>query len=380
MEKYKEIVQKSSLATILRTLYKKIGDKKIEIAMGNPSCDQDSFIGSHILGAMEGRIPVVNLPREIFECKKDLMKICEMIGIKTDELVFLVKENNEWLLKHGTESYKVKDKTITAEIIDFNLPDAELLLLDGFTVDRVIDHHPILEFAEMHSKVKALSIELHAGSCCSLIYKYIEEKYSKVLEEKKGTGEYNFLLLLSIPIMTDTKGLQKRVHTVDKHGVHSLLAMAGVSTKESESVLTEIKKYKKCEEDIATEIILQMDYKSFNYPAKYSGKTFGISSSKYRYEDWIKRDGKEEWKRKINEFTQKKNHEFFIINVKVDGKREIYIHNPPSTEFIEKGIYEGKPVEKREIDGDKDIVVYKIDTAISRKIIAPMIYNYLESV
>ncbi|KAI5191319.1 exopolyphosphatase [Nematocida minor] len=379
MDKYTKIVGKSNLKTLLNSAYSHIAEGKIEVVMGNPSCDQDSFIGSHILAAMEGRIPVVNLSKEIFKCKKDLVTVCGMMGIDPEQLVYLVKENNEWILQHGAKKYPLKDKTVVATIIDFNLPDAELLLLENFSVDRVIDHHPILEFNEMHSKVEGMTIELNAGSCCSLIYRHINSKYAKLLEEKKQTPEYNFLLLLTIPIMTDTSGLEKRVHNVDIHGVHSLLESVNLTMDDSQSVLADLKKFKKCESEIATELILQMDYKSFNYPAKYGNKTFGISSAKYAYEDWVQRDGSAAWKQKIKEFVEKNGHEFFLLNVKVNNVREFYVYNLPSMEFIEKGIYQGKPVEKREINGDKDIVVYKVDNAISRKIVAPMIYKYLES-
>ncbi|KAH9386225.1 exopolyphosphatase [Nematocida major] len=378
MDKYKKIVGESKLKELLNTAYSRIEQPSIEVVMGNPSCDQDSFIGSHILAAVMGRVPVVNLCREIFECKHDLVKVCDIMGVSMDELVFLAKQGSAWFLQRGSKKYALAEKKITALLIDFNLPDKDLLLSEGFSIDRIIDHHPILEFSQkVHSKAAGMDIELCAGSCCSLIYRFVCSQFAKTLEEKKATKEYNFLLLLSIPIMTDTSGLESRVHDVDVNGVRSSLGAAGASMQDAQEVLASLSKLKKCEDKIKTELILQMDYKPFDYPANHPGKSFGISSVKYAYDDWVQRDGKEEWKRKVKEFVQGKGHEFFIINCKVKGVRELYVYNAPGSGLIEKGIYEGKPVSKRSVAGDSEIVVYNVSPTISRKIVAPMIYKYL---
>lgn len=377
MDQYKEIVGKSSLKDLLNKAYSTIGNSKIKIVLGNPSCDQDSFIGSHILAAMLGRIPVVNLCRDIFQCKHDLVKVCEIMGIKPENLVFLVKEGGIYSLRYKEKTYKVKEKEISACLIDFNLPDKDLLS-DNFTVDRIIDHHPVIEYKEkVHSKVTGMEIELSAGSCSSLIYRFISNKFKKELEEKKETPFYSFLLLLTIPIMTDTSLLESRVHDVDKNGVNSLLSVASIPFDKAAAVHKELHKLKKCEDRIETRLILQMDYKSFDFPAEFSGKTFGISSVKYPYDDWVKRDGNEKWKSAVKEFSAKKGHEFFLINCKTKGKREFYIHNPPSDDFIKNGIYQGAPIQKRNVLNDSEIVVYNVDCTNSRKIIAPIIFKYL---
>ncbi|KAI5135183.1 uncharacterized protein NESG_01012 [Nematocida ausubeli] len=379
METYKEIIKTTKLRELFDKSYAHLESSSIEIVLGNPSCDQDSFIGSHILAVMLGRVPVVNLSKEIFKCKQDLVKICDIMGVSVDELVFLVKNNDAWVLKRGDKEYPVSKINIKAFLIDFNLPDQDLLLSDAFTVDHIIDHHALLEFnSKVHSQLTGMNIQLHAGSCCSIIYRYIRHVCSKTLEEKTGSPDYKFLLLMSIPIMTDTNCLQKRTHDIDREGVDISLGISDVLFETAKTVMEELKTLKKCEPSVPTNMIVQMDYKSFDFPKQYGKKTFGISSVKYAYDEWVARDGAEKWKQSIKEFVEMKKHEFYIINCKVHNKREFYIYNPPSTDFIEKGIYEGKPVNKRAVLNDNEITVYTVDTAISRKIIAPMLFKYLE--
>jgi len=377
IEKYREILRAAKAKENLERIYRSFSQlDRMSIVLGNPSCDQDSFIGSHVLGLLEEKVPVVNLSRAIFSCKKDLLEILEMMGVACEDLVFLEKEARGWVLIRGREKIRVQDKKISATIVDHNVPEKEILENKNFSVEKIIDHHPILKMCDMYTCVSAMCIELAAGSCCSLIYREIKTK----LEEKLRTDpeKCKVLLLLTIPILTDTSCLTRRTHTVDRKGVEELLKMAGVSMEEAEEMHRHLKKKKKCEDQIPSDMILQMDYKSFEYPPSHKGKTFGISSVKYPYDDWIKRDGKAKFLEAVGKFVQERSHEFFLINCKSKGVREFFVYRPPANDFVQTVLYSGKSPSQREVLGEKEIKVYRTDASLSRKIVAPHIYAYLD--
>ncbi|EIJ89736.1 exopolyphosphatase [Nematocida parisii] len=381
MDSYKTIVANSKFSEMITTAYSNLENQSIDIVLGNPSCDQDSFLGSHILAVMLGRIPVVNMQREIFECKHDLMKLCDILGIEIQNLVFLVYEENQWFLKRGDVRYRLSEKNVKAHLVDFNLPETSLIECKTFRVDRIIDHHQLIKYNKhVHSQTDGMEIELKAGSCCSLILRRINHLFADVLKEKKDTHDYDFLLLLSVPILTDTACLVRKQHDVDINGVNSALSIANVEFKTAESVMSDLKHLKHCEDKIPTKMILRMDYKSFDYPEKYGEKTYGISSVKYPYKKWIERDGPAVWKEEIKKFVEEKKHEIFIINCKHHNDRYLYVYCPSNMkDMIKTALFAGGTVESKTILNDEEIVIYQVDLATSRKIIAPAVFKYLDA-
>lgn len=350
---------------------------KLRLVMGNPSCDQDSFIGAHVLGVVRNRVPVVNLSRTIFACKKDLVEIVQLAGLTVEDLVFLEQQGEDWCLIHRDGVLKVQDKPLYVSIVDHNLPAKSLLACPTFTVDQIIDHHPMLELNPMYSKVKAMTINLNAGSCCSLIYQDIKDHLGQRLEEHPE--EYRFLVLLTIPILTDTSLLTSRTHGVDKAAVEHLLQLAGLTADDAKQLHQHLKKRKKCEAEIPCEYILQMDYKGFEYPAVAPGKTYGISSIKYPYDEWVQRDGKDRVLATIDAFMKEHQHEFFLVNCKANGIREMLVHRPPGADFAQQVFYDGQPVEQRALGNDPAFTLYRVDPLLSRKLVAPKILNYLKT-
>lgn len=377
--KYEQLLSTCGLKERLAEINKQAsGKNEIEVVLGNPSCDQDSFIGSHVLAAALGRVPVVNMRREIFECKKDLIAVLEMVGMCPDDLVFLEKDQEGWVLATPQNRAPLKEKKLTLFLVDHNLPPKELLETGSVHVDRIIDHHPMLEVNSVYKKVHSMKIELDAGSCCSLIFDTLKNLMREQIEADPEM--YKYLVLLTIPVLTDTSMLRDRTHEVDVRTVQELLELSGLEMEETKKMHHFLKKRKRCEAEVPTHLILQMDYKGFDFPSSGKGKTFGICSVKYSFDEWVKRDGKDHFLKEVEAFRQKKGHEFLLLNCKSHGKREFYLTTPPPAEdFVQKVLFENKQVEKREVEGDgPSITVFPAKSSLSRKIVVPKIYLYLE--
>ncbi|KAI5188684.1 exopolyphosphatase [Nematocida sp. AWRm77] len=378
LDHYKQILQSCGFKEKLKEVYQSgLGKTPLKITMGNASCDQDSFLGSHVLGIVEGRVPVVNLEKDTFRWKKDLMEIVEMVGLGIDDLVFLEKRGGEVCLVQGSTVIKVKEREVQAFIVDYNLPSKDLLECSTFSVDQVIDHHPIQDANAMYCQVHGMCINLNAGSCCSLIYKDIKERHGEKISQ--SPKEYMFLVLLSIPILTDTSCFSKRTHDVDRNGVKDLLSMAGLTMDEATEMKKHLKHRMKDVTDTPGEYILLMDYKTYDYPANIPGKSYGISSVRYPYDEWVKRDGMDTVLTTIAEFMKKQNNSFFIINGKSGEAREMYVNSAPGADFIQKVFYGGKPGKSRKVDNNPLFEVHEVDPLLSRKILAPKVQEYLES-
>src|SRR5699024_1945074 len=119
-------------------------------------------------------------------------------------------------------------------------------------------------------------------------------------------------------------------------------------------------------------LILQMDYKGFEYPPEYGKKTFGISSVKYAFDEWLERDKEDNFLAEVDSFMKRKEHEFLLINSKTKGIREFFLYGSPGPSFAENILQEnGKCNRKEHRNGDKIINFYRTDVSLSRKLIAP---------
>lgn len=350
--------------------------KVFEIVMGNTGCDEDSFVGSHVLALIEGRVPVVNMSRRIFEHKLDLCYIAKAMGLELNDLVFIETEEDEKVFKKGNERVGTKSTKISAWLVDFSNLDSELLSTGMFQIDRIIDHRKVLCQKELFSHSVCMWIELNAGSCCSLIFHYINMHYSNRISAEPE--KYMFILLLCIPILTDTTLLTERVHDLDRSAISEIVSFAKLPEEDIKLFHSAVKKLLCCEDKAETGIILQMCHKKLEYPDG-SGRSFGMSTVKYSYDRWIERDTKEVFLSEIQKFIEDKHYEFIIINSNPPGIREFFIYTPPGSDFVQEVLYKDEPIQKREIKNDPELTVYQKDTFFVTKMIIPDILAYLKN-
>ncbi|KAH9385630.1 uncharacterized protein NEMAJ01_0526 [Nematocida major] len=350
--------------------------KPTRIVLGNTSCDQDSFLGAHVLGVVEGRIPVVNMPREVFSHKLDLCFMVSLMGLELDDLVFLEESEDGPVLVRGRQSISIRESPVSAFLVDFSNPEKELLACSAFSVERIIDHRQVLEGSRVILHVQEMWIDLHAGSCCSLIFHYIQTYYRDEL--KLNPGHFKFLFLLSMAILTDTSFLTERIHKLDVLALDRILAFTGISIEETKLVHAVVSQKQHCERAASTDIILQMCHKRHEYPDG-SGRLFGVSLVKYGYDEWVARDTPKEFLKKMQEFTCRKGYEFLIVNSIENEVREFFVFSPPAKDFAQKVLYGDSEERKREVGGHPELPVYRTSTFFVGKMVIPKILRYLKN-
>ncbi|KAI5180320.1 exopolyphosphatase [Nematocida sp. AWRm80] len=381
MNKYKSILSKYNLKDKLNRIYsKEIEKSEIVSVLGNPSCDQDSFIGSLVYGLVMDRLQVMVISKRVVSQKKDIMGVIEICGLSIEDIVFLEYEGDKAYLVRGSTKTDLKDRVLSCTLVDHNLPEVRVFSSKFFKLERVIDHHPILEYHPFYSHVTGLLIELNAGSCCSLLYKEIKS----VVEHK--IDEYAYIFILSIAIATDTSLLTNRTHDVDRIAVGDLLKIASLTPTDLEEAHKEFKKRKRCESEVDTDVILMLDYKQYSYPKSNpeEKRMFGISSVKWKFDEWLARDKKDKFLSEIEKYIKKQKIEFLIIGSSCDKLREYTVFNAPGTsatgsDLPEKAfLHEETQPKPRHPLNIAEITIYTTATSLSRKLLAPKVYTYLK--
>ena len=381
------LVLKESLATFFAKNKKKITSQKITICLGNEGCDLDSFISSLIVSYTEDHIFVVNMRKDVFISKGDLMFVCDKFGICVNDLIFLEKPQGIFsseAKKIGTyflvdnEKYFINDKEVTIIITDHNEPIEELRDCE---LEMIIDHHIITNNI---SSAKRIYIDIDVGSATTLVSKYLAHDLSKKLHcfVKKIKKNRSILCaqiasLLIIPILLDTNFLKKRVGAFDILEYRKLKKISCLKKKELKQTYKSIKKARYNDHLFDTSIILQKDLKTYN-SADY---IFGMSVIKYKFEDWIDREtkditGLEKDKEgiallcKLQAFKEKMGLDFYFVSTKIKGVRTIIILDFP---FLKNLMNEMK-MHKIEYKG---LIYFKIDIKFTRKIFIPKIIDML---
>ncbi|KAI5192540.1 exopolyphosphatase [Nematocida minor] len=370
-----QLIKECGIRNRLEDIYRYESAKEaMSITLGNTGCDQDSFIGSHILALMESRVPVINMCRKVFEYKLDLLYIANLMGLSLDDLVFLETSGSERLLVRGRDRISFGAAKITAFLVDFSSPDKSLTRYGAFSVDKIVDHRKILEMDTICKEAHCVWVELNVGSCCSLVFHYIKTYHmDKISTSPK---RFMFLFLLIIAILTDTSFLTERVHSLDRSAVQEILSFTGEEMRGTQSIYEQVRELQESEEKVDTEIILQMCHKRTAY-TDGSGRFFGTSTVHFGYDDWVARDTKKTFLSKIAEFTSNKEYEFLVINSHSHGVREFFIYPPPKIEFVREVLYRNQEIDKREIKNDPELAVYRTDKSFTGKVVIPNILDYL---
>ncbi|KAF7684086.1 Exopolyphosphatase [Astathelohania contejeani] len=364
----------------------RISKQSITISIGNSGCDLDSFISSLVLGYVKGYLHVVNMKKEIFQAKGEMMWLCNIFKINIDDLIFLehakIGDNDKkgaYLLLENERHYIIT-KEIKLALTDHNLPVPEL---QGYPIEIIIDHHKL----ENHiRKVKNICIDISVGSATTLVSQYLAYNYlikkRKSYHTKKNLKEstYNVAIikfistLLIIPIIVDTHFLKYRTSNLDRIEVKRLQKIGKLSTRKLKKIRKTIKLARRNDHMHPTNIILQKDYKRY----EHLGFIFGASVVKYSFIDWIDRESKNsgfegELISQIEDFRVKMNLEFFIILCRLNKQRHAIILNFPYLEDLLK-------INNEEIESKtyKNIRYYKLPLKLSRKLFIPIVKKILK--
>lgn len=379
--------QKSFIKSYLQKCQEKIENFELTICIGTEACDPDSFACSIILGIHENAIPVINLNRKIFEAKEDLMHICSEFGISPSDLIFLERPKGKFSLderKLGSlfrtcqGQYKIADKSIKMILVDHHIPVEEL---KHFTIDTIIDHHAL---NGLTLPARRIYIDTDVGSCCTLVSKFIghslnSKKYHKNEMFENSQFCMEMAKMLAIPILLDTNKFKKVTSHFDQGEFKRLLKISQIPEKNIKKIVKTIKKVRKSEKDIQTDIILQLDFKKF----EIKGKVFGYSTVKYSFKKWIDREAKacisipenksgQILKLQFESFIQENGLDFLLINSKCGSRRFLAFVNCP----IERQLTENLNFSPLNYKG---MCYYEIPLEKTRKILAPVILKMLET-
>lgn len=378
---------KSLFRKFLEECKLKIKHPEVTICLGSEACDPDSFVCSLILAIHENVIPVVNMTRKVFESKADLQYLCSLFNISNDDLIFLERPKGSFSLQArilGTcfriedKSYKLEGKKIKLMLVDHHRPVEEL---QHFEIDMIIDHH-LLSEASLSSK--RIYIDIDAGSCCTLVSKFIghslmTSKHSKNEFFNDRTLCKSMTKMLSIPIYLDTNRFRKVTSHFDKGEFRKLTRISGMEKKDVAKIVKKIKKVRLNDSTLDNETILLKDFKKFHK----DDVVFGYSTVKYRYEDWIDREAKEAdtdkksagvvFETALNEFRREYGLDFLLVNRKKGNERFIIMINCP----FEKKLATSQGFEEMNYKGLK---FYSVSPEKTRKILTPIIKDMIHKI
>lgn len=356
-------------------------DEIINISIGNESCDLDSFVSSMFTSFMTNTIHVVNMKREIFETKGELMWLCKRFEIELENLTFLeIPIEIENLEKRKEKSFfRVKDKKILLKnkVVNMNLTDHNRVVaeLEDGDIKTIIDHHQLSKYV---SKAETYIIDTRVGSATTLVLDFFRKDFKKLNCKKKSIGMENgnfcskladFLL---IPIVIDTKNLKKRASFLDKKKYNKLRKISKKNKKDLITIRKEIKKARRIDKKQSTEQILSKDFKKF----KFNNIVFGSSTIKYDFHKWINReystkDAGSLLFEDLKKFMSKLNLDFYFVTTKLKGRRYVI--------SINSAIFEDISIRKNfsEINY-KGMKYYEVPVEFSRKIMVPEIEGEIE--
>lgn len=167
------------------------------VVIGNVACDLDSGVSSLVLASHLAKsqefpvLPVMNILKQDFPLKTELVYVLEKEGIKEDNLVF----------RDSLDLHSIKDLRLI--LVDHNILSDEDKDLDDMVVE-VIDHH-VKETGHKNATIEMV------GSCSSLILR-------KILSENASFNDQICIRLILQTILLDTVKLDpsaKRATAVD---------------------------------------------------------------------------------------------------------------------------------------------------------------------
>lgn len=268
-------------------------DGKALFVTGNESADLDSCASSILNSFLFHRsiesktwtgfrpdvvVPLINVPREDFTIRQDVVHLMSEIGINFHSLFF--RDDLESLT---TENILPKTSCYSF-LVDFNKLNPPL---DEIFEDRVVgilDHHDdeglyrtsIDKYGSNGSDAHKPRWIQKSGSCSSLVVKY----WTKVLGEPLSDE----LKLLALgPLLIDTSNMTSKVEPIDQE-VYEMLAPG-----EGEQMFKTLKHYKTTLDGLSGSDILKKDYKQWG-----AGENIGISSVPQSLQ-WICGQHKDFW-------------------------------------------------------------------------------------
>jgi inorganic pyrophosphatase/exopolyphosphatase len=380
MEKVFKFLREARLAA---DIYSENIDEKLNVCLGNVSCDMDSAIGAILMayylsykeeyykdyGNYERFwVPVINCPREEICARIDISFHLKSFGVDLTKLVYI----DDLDLNYYAERNLLK-----LSIIDHNKLDLSQQAWDESVV-YIVDHH-----VDLKAHPKAEKILKFCGSACSLVINLI---FDNNLEDEilnKETCQF-----FSAAILIDTENFKPSLKNTKWGDVdeEAMMKMSRIMNKQMYEDLLNKKTDKKLNMELGLQLMLRKDYKNYQWKSCIAG----ISVVFNPIHDIMSIFGVDELRKSLRKRMELNNLNIYLIITQVYLKtgepfREIMIYDDDGDRlkkvcelFEKKSHY---PLHKKKFTGlSKNFSFYYIkDESVSRKKVEPIFKEIFEN-
>ena len=363
-------------------IYKQNIDEKLNICLGNVSCDMDSAVGAILLAYYLTSkneycndygnyeifwVPVINCPREELMARIDISYHFKNFGIDTNNLIFI----DDLDISHYS-----KNNLLSLALMDHNKLDYSQQHWDNSVV-MIVDHHVDLKAHPNADKTLAF-----CGSACSLpINMIFKDKLEDILTK-------DLCKFFSAAILLDTENFKPSLKNtkwsaIDEEAFQNINRVIFSSYYNE---LIGLKTDRKANIELGLDLILKKDYKNYVWG---DNKVAGISVCFTTFHDIMTHFGVETLKIKLNERMEKLNLNIHLIITQTylktgEAFREIMIFDK-DLERLEKvsNLFEKNcpySLSKKKFTGLKGnfSFFYFKDESVSRKKVEPIFQEIFE--
>ncbi|GFW49513.1 exopolyphosphatase PRUNE1 [Trichonephila clavipes] len=345
---------------------------KIQIVLGNESCDLDSAISSLVMAYFIFKvqknadivIPVLNVKRKELAVRTEVVFFLEETSINISDVICIDEIDLKALHEKGK---------LSVVLVDHNTLSTEQSYLDSRVV-QIIDHHEI----DNPDKIKKLNSKIEpVGSCCTLVT-------DEILNSNPAIIDPQIAMLLYGTIVLDTICLNEtaqRVTEKDRKIVEKLETyLPGVSRNEVFDTLQKVKF------DVSKLTPVQLLYKDTKLISDNS-TSIALVSFPTLIQDVLQEAS---FLDALDDMASSKNlNSIIILGLKVaEGqsavRRQIavYDRNPSSLEKISKYLQklENPSLALRQLPlcGFPLMLFEQGNIALTRKFVLPAMQNYLK--
>ncbi|GFU22549.1 protein prune homolog 2 [Nephila pilipes] len=232
---------------------------KIQVVLGNESCDLDSAISSLVMAYFIFKvqktadiiIPVLNVKRKELAVRTEVVFFLEETSINISDVICIDEIDLKALHEKGK---------LSVVLVDHNALSTEQLYLDSRIV-QIIDHHEI----NNPDKIKKLNSKIElVGSCCTLVAEEILNSNVSIMDPQIAMLLYGTIVLDTI-CLNETA---QRVTEKDKKIVDKLETyLDGIKLKFDQSDKSELdNSFNNCENKISknTDVVDNYEVEEFS--------------------------------------------------------------------------------------------------------------------
>lgn len=363
-------------------IYKENIDEKLNICLGNVSCDMDSAVGAILLAYYLTNkneyykdygnydifwVPIINCPRKELSARIDIHHHFKTYGIDTKCLVFI----DDIDLDHYS-----KNNILNISLIDHNKLDYSQQAWDN-SVSFIVDHH-----IDLHAYPKAHKIVEFCGSACSMGLDLI---FKDNLAEAILTKE--ICLFFSAAILIDTENFKPSLKGTKWSNIDEDVFMKINRTIVNDyyNLLINLKTDRNANIELGLDLILKKDYKNYQWKNCIAGIAVCFNS----LHEIMTQFGVENLKNKIRERIETNGLNIHCIITQIylktgEAFREIMIFDPDqerlnkiSKMFEEKCPYSLQRKKFTGLKGNFTFFYFK-DESVSRKKVEPIFKDIFE--